>query len=211
MENRDSIVDTALELAEQSSWEAVRLHDIADRQGVSLDTIRQCFREKEDIVDAWFDRADQAMLQAATLPDFRDEPPRLRLQRLILAWLDALASHRRVTRQMIYNKLEPGHLHVQLPGLLRVSRTVQWFREAALRDATYLRRALEETGLTTIYLLTFFCWMHDDSPGSRRTRGFLARRLLQAEQLDRLVYGFCGDCGHRQTGGADTTAQTPAR
>ncbi|MDZ7737004.1 MAG: TetR/AcrR family transcriptional regulator [Gammaproteobacteria bacterium] len=208
---REPIVDTAVELAEESSWEAVRLHDIASRLDITLDDIRRHFREKEDIVDAWFDRADQAMLAVSKSPGFHDEPPRLRLQRLILTWLDALASHRRVTRQMIYNKLEPGHLHIQIPGLLRISRTVQWFREAALRDAIYLRRALEETGLTTIYLLTFFCWMHDDSPGSRRTRQFLERRLLQAERLDRLVYGFCGGCGHRQTGNADTTAHTPAR
>jgi len=211
IEMRERIVDTALELAGTSSWEAVRLHEMASRLGITLDDIRRLFPEKEDIVDAWFDRADQAMLAVSETPGFHDEPPRLRLQRLILAWLDALGSHRRVTRQMIYNKLEPGHLHVQIPGLLRVSRTVQWFREAALRDATYLRRALEETGLTTIYLLTFFRWMHDDSPGSHRTRRFLEQRLLQAERLDRLVYGFCGRCRHRQHRRAGTTADSPAR
>lgn len=200
MENRDSIVDTALELAEQSSWEAVRLHDIADRQGVSLDTIRQCFREKEDIVDAWFDRADRAMLEAAAAGDFTGLSPRQRLHRLIMTWLEALAPHRHVTRQMIYGKLEPGHIHIQIPGLLRISRTVQWLREAAQRDATYMRRALEETGLTTIYLLTFVCWMHDDSANFDRTRRFLDRRLAQAEYLDRLVYG------HSCTGCSDVSA-----
>ena len=40
-----------------------------------------------------------------------------------------------ITRGMLAYKLEPGHLHLQLPGLVRVSRTVQWFREAAGEEA----------------------------------------------------------------------------
>jgi hypothetical protein len=71
---------------------------------------------------------------------------------------------------------------------MRVSRTVQWMREAARRDAVYLRRALEETGLTTIYLMTFFYWMQDDSPASIRTRQFLDNRLAAAEALSRWVF-----------------------
>ena len=89
---------------------------------------------------------------------------------------------------MIYGKLEPGHIHIQIPGLMRISRTVQWMREAAHRDATYARRALEETGLTTIYLMTFFYWMNDDSPGSASTSRFLDGWLGLPERLDRAVY-----------------------
>lgn len=180
---RQRVVDTALELGEQRSWEAVRLHDVAVALGISLDQLRLHFREKEDITDAWFDRADSAMLQAAQGADFHALPARERLHHLIMAWLSALAPHRKVTRQMIYGKLEPGHLHVQIPGAMRVSRTVQWIREAAHRDATYLRRALEETALTTIYLLTFFYWMRDDSADSVSTSRFLERRLAGAERV----------------------------
>ncbi len=186
---REDVVDTALDLAEQTSWEAVRLYDIANRLGVSLDTIRQLFREKEDLVDAWFDRADQAMLTEADAPGFLNLSPHQRLHRLVMTWLNALASHRQVTRQMIYGKLEPGHIHIQIPGLLRVSRTVQWMREAAQRDGTYARRALEETGLTTIYLMTFFHWLHDCSRDFNRTSRLLDCSLARAEWLDRLVYG----------------------
>ena len=126
---KQSIVDAALALAEPRSWEVVRLHEVAEAAGITLDELRVYFREKEDIVEAWFDRADAAMLHAATAPGFLSLTTRRRLQRVIMAWLDALAPHRRVTRQMIYGKLEPGHLHIQIPGIMRVSRTVQWFRE----------------------------------------------------------------------------------
>lgn len=107
----------------------------------------------------------------------------------MLSWFDALAPHRRVTRQMILNKLEPGHVHYQLRGLLRVSRTVQWMREAAGRNARLPWRAIEETALTGIYLATFLRWLYDDSLESARTRAFLQRRLERAQRWARLMPG----------------------
>ncbi|PSJ17748.1 TetR family transcriptional regulator [Nitrosomonas supralitoralis] len=188
-EVREMIVDKAIEIAERSSWEAVRLFDVATELNISLDDIRIHFCEKEDLVDAWFDRADGQMLNAAETVEFQSLSSRERLQHLIMAWLDALAAHRMVTRQMIGAKLEPGHLHIQIPAIMRISRTVQWMREAAQRDATFVRRALEETALTTIYLATFTYWMQDTSENSQRTRDFLEHKLLLAESLDNRIYG----------------------
>lgn len=188
-ELRELIVDKAIVIAERSSWEAVRLFDVATELNISLDDIRIHFREKEDLVDAWFDRADGQMLNAAEIVEFQSLSSRERLQHLIMAWLDALAAHRMVTRQMIGAKLEPGHLHIQIPAIMRISRTVQWMREAAQRDATFVRRALEETALTTIYLATFTHWMQDTSENSQRTRDFLEHKLLLAESLDNRIYG----------------------
>ena len=67
---RDKIIDTALDLATRQSWEALRLHDVAAELHLDLNEVRVCFREKEDITDAWFDRADAAMLHAGTGPGF---------------------------------------------------------------------------------------------------------------------------------------------
>ena len=180
---RKQIVDIAIELAESSDWEAVRLHDVAIRLGLSLDDIREVFREKDELIDAWFDRADSAMLQDAASPDHVRLSRKERMQRAIMTWLDALAGHRRVTRQMIQSKLEPGHLHIQLPGLMRISRTVQWMREAAGYDASFPRRAVEEVAHTSIYLATFGYWMADESLQSERTRRFLERQLSRADSL----------------------------
>jgi AcrR family transcriptional regulator len=188
--NRDRIVDAAVALAEQSSWEAVRLHDIAARLNIPLDDIRAHFREKEEITDAFFDRADRAMLAAARAPDFATLSTREKLERLILAWLDALSPHKRATRGMILSKLEPGHLHVLFPAILRTSRTVQWMREAAGRDQTFLCRAVEETATTGIFLATFTCWLLDDTPGRRHTRALLDCKLRAAERVASLLPGI---------------------
>ncbi len=189
LEIREAIVDTAVTIAESSSWEAVHLFDVASELNISLDDIRAHFREKEDLIDAWFDRADSQMLKASETVGFLALSPRERLHHLIMAWLDNLAVYRQVARQMISAKLEPGHLHIQIPAIMRISRTVQWMREAAQRDTTFVRRALEETALTTIYLATFAYWMRDESENSQRTRDFLTHKLLLAESLDRRIYG----------------------
>jgi len=188
---RDRIVDKALALAEQSgSWESVRLHQVAQALAIPLNDIRAHFREKEDIVDAWFDRADGALLAEATRPEVAAAPMRERLARTLLAWLRTFAAHRRVTRQMVLNKLEPGHVHYQIAGLLRVSRTVQWWREAVGRTAALPRRAFEEVGHTSIYLATFAYWMYDESEGSSRTAAFLDRLLTRAERMEQWCDGL---------------------
>jgi AcrR family transcriptional regulator len=189
---RDRIVDAALDLAARKSWEALRLHDVAAELRLGLDDVRAHFREKEEITDAWFDRADAAMLQVGAAPRMDALTPRERLHRLLMAWLAALAPQRRVTRQMIYGKFEPGHVHYQFAGLLRVSRTVQWLREAAHRDAVLPWRAFEETGLTAIYLAAFFYWMRDESENAAGTAALLDRLLERAESLRRFLPGFSG-------------------
>lgn len=187
---RVAIVDAALALAERSSWEAVRLHEIAAALGVTLNDVRMQFREKEEIVDAWFDRADAAMLEDAARADYGALSSDARLQRSLMTWLATLAPYRRVTRQMIVNKLEPGHVHYQLNGLLRVSRTVQWLREAAGRRTALPWRAVEEAALTSIYLATFVGWMYDDTPDSARTRAFLGRQLAGVAWIANLAPGY---------------------
>lgn len=178
------ILQTALALAEKSHWESVRMHHISDAADVSLNTIRVHFREKEDLVDAWFDQADQAMLKACGKSGFSDLSRCEKLHTTLMAWLDSLAPYQRVTRQMIQGKLEPGHLHFQINGLLRISRTVQWWREAAGIETRLPLRAFEEVAMTGLYLVTFSHWMLDQSEQQQSTCDFLRKRLEQAKHYN---------------------------
>jgi AcrR family transcriptional regulator len=177
------IVDTAVELAERDSWETLRLHQIAATLGIGLDAIRRQFREKDALIDAWFERADAAALALADSGALAGLSPRQRLHNLIMAWLDALEHHRRVSRQMILAKLEPGHLHIQIPAVMRISRSVQWLREGAGLTDSGLRRALLESAVTGIYLAAFCRWLAEDTAGSPATRQCLDRLLAGAEAL----------------------------
>ncbi|MDZ7839551.1 MAG: TetR/AcrR family transcriptional regulator [Gammaproteobacteria bacterium] len=207
---REQLVDAALALAERQGWEAVRLHQVAAACGVGLDAVRAQFPEKDDLIDAWLDRADAAMLQRFDRGGVDGLPPRERIRKLILVWLEALAPHRRVTREMIRHKMEPGHIHVQFPALLRISRTVQWIREGALLDAPLPRRALEETAMTALFVKTFLCWLGDDSEDFSRTRRRLDRNLYWLESAARLTPGgrFGGDASPaRQETDPEPTAE----
>jgi AcrR family transcriptional regulator len=175
------ILDTALELGETRGWDAVHLHEIARIIGIDLADLRRHYDRKDAIAEAWFDRADAALLAAPRAPEWTDLAVRERLHRAIFSWLEALAPHRRVSAAMLRYKLQPGHIHLQALGLARVSRTVQWIREAACLAAVEWRRELEEVALTAIFLSTLAYWLTDESPGAERTHALLGRLLAAAD------------------------------
>lgn len=191
-ELRNTILDTAMQLAETTSWEMLHLHDIATELNISLEQIRQCYPQKDDLVEAWYDRADARALQVTEDPEFLKLSMSERLHQIIMAWLDALAVHKSVSRDMLFYKMEPGHVHLQVLGLLRISRTVQWFREAAQQDSTHLQRIFDEIGLTAIYVMSFVYWMYDNSEHQTHTREFLRHRLERAEPYVHFVQSGFG-------------------
>lgn len=182
-ELRCRIIDTALILGEERGWDGFHLHDLAVRLDIGLSDIARHFTGKDAIAEAWFERADAALLAAPDTPGWQLLSPRERLQRAIFSWLQALAPHRKLAAEMLRYKLQPEHLHLQVLGALRISRTVQWIREAALLPATGWRRECEEAALTAIYLTTFASWLRDDSLGASRSRSLLDRLLARAEWL----------------------------
>lgn len=181
-DERDRIVDAALALGEARGWDAVHLHDVAADLGLALTDIQRHFATKDAVAEAWFDRADRALLAAPTAADWQQLSVRERLHRAIFTWLDALAAHRSLTAAMLRYKLQLDHLHLQALGLTRISRTVQWIREAACIATVGWRRELEEVALTTIYLSTFATWLRDDTDGAARTHEYLDRALQVAER-----------------------------
>lgn len=174
------ILDKALELADLCGWERLYLHQVAAELGCDLAAIAKHYRQKDDLVEAWFDRADQALLTRATATDLAALDAEKRLEELLVAWLAALAPHRTVTGQMLLYKLEPGHIHLQVGGLLRVSRTVQWWREAAGRHNLHLARIVEESLLTAAYLRTFVHWLRHRDAHEAELRALLRRQLRRA-------------------------------
>ena len=179
----DAILDRALGLAASSSWEKIRLQDVAQDLHVDLQDIYKHYRQKDDLAEELFNRADRAALAIAGDPEFVALSGRERIHVAILTWLEVLAPHRAAVIQMFGYKLEPGHIHLQVLGILRVSRTVQWFLETAGSRTTGLSRILEEIGTTGVFLSTLICWLRDTTAASKVTRDFSARLLQRSEAL----------------------------
>lgn len=201
----DRILEVALIHAERGGWDALHLHEIAASMEIGLADIYRHYRQKDDLAEAWFGRADFALVCATQREGWHGLSTRERLSLAILAWLEALAPHRRLTAEMLRYKLQPEHLHLQAQGLLHISRTVQWIREAACLPAAGLRREAEEVVLTGIFLSTFGVWLHDPSPEASRTQAWLDRQLRLAERLALRTPGGAG--GARPI--AITIRQTP--
>ncbi|MDQ2070260.1 TetR/AcrR family transcriptional regulator [Natronospira bacteriovora] len=183
--SRDSILDAALAVAADRHWEAVRLFDVAEQLGVTLADLQPLLAEKEQLVDWLWQRADETLLADCRGKSFQTLDFPKQFEACVLAWLGALQPARRTFRQMLEVRMEPGHLHIQIPTLFQVSRSVQWMRELCGRDATFLRRASEETALTAVFVSTLLVWLGDDSHGSQRSRDWCRDRLAQAIALGR--------------------------
>ncbi|MFC0710816.1 TetR/AcrR family transcriptional regulator [Azorhizophilus paspali] len=177
MTSAAQILDTALQIAERSGWEHLRLFDVAATLDIGLDEIARHYRDKDALVEAWFDRADAALLARARNADLAAMTPAGRLEELLVAWFAALAPHRVLTGEMLCYKLEPGHIYLQAQGLMRISRTVQWWREAAGRSDAWLARIGEECALSTVYLCTFAHWLRYRREDEAALRVYLRRRL----------------------------------
>jgi AcrR family transcriptional regulator len=173
----DKILDTALDLAEACGWERLHLHDLATALDCDLAAIAKHYRQKDDLVEAWLDRADAALFERAKGADLAALDSSKRLEELLMAWLDGMAAHRALTGQMLLYKLELGHLHLQAGALLRVSRTVQWWREAARRQNLHLSRVAEESLLSAAFLRTFVHWLRHPEANDADLRALLRRQL----------------------------------
>lgn len=182
--SRDEILDAALSLGDVCGWEKLTLHDIAQHLDTSLAAIKQQVAQKDDLVDAWLDRADAAALAQFPLATAQDQiSTTVRLKMVIQAWLDALAPHHKLTGEMLLYKLEPGHVHLQAAGILRISRTVQWFREAAGLKASHLQRIGQEVALSSLFVGIFVYWLNDRSKHQAKTRKRLAGVLHQGHRI----------------------------
>lgn len=182
----DKILDKAIELAQQSSWESFSLTELALLLDCSLNDIKQFYRSKDDIAESLFNRADDAMLRLATDEEYRSLSSDERLLECIMLWYEILAPYKAIVREMLGYKLEPGHFHLQAHGITRISRTVQWFLEVSDRRSKGIKRIMEEVAVTSAYLASFSYFLFDKSEQHIRTRTLLnklIKKISQGEQL----------------------------
>jgi AcrR family transcriptional regulator len=204
----DSIVDTALELAEEHGWAELRLHRIADRLGVPVAEIGARFRDLDAMANAWFARARAALL--ATDPAaFAGQAIDARLALAFGRWLDGLAPHRRVSRDMLRAKLYPSHPHHWVPLIFDLSRLVHDLLDVARVDGSGRLRQAQEVGLTLIALATLRDWVRDDSPGQERTKDRLRRRLAAAGRWARVLPFAASPAPPGEVGNAEMPSTTP--
>jgi ubiquinone biosynthesis protein COQ9 len=182
----DVVLEKAIVLAQQSSWESFSLTELASLLNCTLNDLKQFYRSKDDMAEALFNRADDAMLSSASVEEYRNLTSDNKLVECIMVWFESLTPYRPLVREILAYKLEPGHFHLQAHGITRVSRTVQWFLEASDRKSTGLKRIADEVAVTSAYLASFSFFLFDNSEQQANTRALLKgliRKINQGQQL----------------------------
>jgi hypothetical protein len=164
----------------------VRLHLIADRLGVPLEAVGARFRDVDAVANAWFRRARLALL-AVEPKELEGLEADARLALVMGRWLDHLAPHRQIAREIFGAKLYASHPHHWVPLIFDLSRTVHDLLDAARVEGTGRLRQAQEIGLTAIVLATLADWLTDRSEGEAASRRRLRRRLAGAGRWARLL------------------------
>ncbi|WDE09956.1 TetR/AcrR family transcriptional regulator [Thalassomonas haliotis] len=179
------IVDKAIELAQASSWENFSLLELASSLHCDLCQIKSHFRSKDDIAEALFNRADDAMLTTASTGNFLSGDAGL--VSAIMCWFENLAPNKNLVREILAYKLEPGHFHLQAHGITRISRTVQWLLHVSGRSYTGVNRVIDEIAVTQTYLASFCFFLFDSSEHHQATRTLLTRLITRVSRTESFI------------------------
>ncbi len=190
MDNSSVILDKAIELALQSSWESFSLIDLADSLNLSLAEVKRYYRSKDDMAEAIFDRADKLALEKTSDQDFRHLTSEEKLVESMMAWFEYLSPIKPIIKEILAYKLTPGHFHLQGHGITRISRTVQWFLAVADRNYIGLKRSSDEIAVTSIYLTSFSFFLIDKSDRNTKTRALLSRLIKSIHLGQKLTNGL---------------------
>ena len=178
--SKGDVIDAALELAHRDGWSKVRMMHLALRLDVPIAEILKQFRDMDAIADSWFERMALVLGQPAS-EDFKAKSPPERLFDVMIRWFEAFEPHRKVSADMIAEKLYPSHPHHWVPLVFSLSRLVHLFLDAALINSHGRQRQVEELGVSILILSTLRVWCRDQSEDQRSTRKHLRERLSQGD------------------------------
>ncbi|MFD0986689.1 TetR family transcriptional regulator [Methyloligella solikamskensis] len=187
--NRTKIVRAAMELAETEGWNAVSLHQIAERSGLSLADLRREFDSKSDILRAFQREVDSAVLDKMGAPDL-DQPAKDRLLDAIMTRFEVMAPYRGALRRIMKDLgTRPGEAGQLLPSALAAQ---SWMMEAAGISSTGPVGRVKVAGLTGVYGYALRYWLEDESPGYEKTMALLDRKLTKGDEALSRMSSACG-------------------
>lgn len=177
---KDCILDAALELAANQGWRTLTLSGIAEGAGLSLSALREHVEDKADVLGLLGRRIDRRALDSAGAADL-SVSARDRLFDILMERFDVLNEYRPAIVSILESfKCDPKQAVISCPHL---ARSMNWMLEAAGEDTQGIRGAMKVAGLTAVYIKTLRVWREDESPDLARTMAALDKDLSRAERL----------------------------
>jgi AcrR family transcriptional regulator len=174
-QTRALILDTALELFRERGYEETTMRAIAERAGVALGGAYYYFRSKEELIQGFYGRTHREHLEAAAPVLERETTLRARLLGVMHAKLDTIEPYHPFAGVLFKTAADPRS---PLNPFSAESRPVRaeataLFAEVVrgARDRIPADLAAELPGLLwTYHMGVVLFWIHDASPGRRRSR-----------------------------------------
>lgn len=177
---KETIINSALELASTKGWANTSLYDIASHANISLTDLFDHFGCRSDILGGYGRMLDRIVLDR--LSDETDPAlsPRDRLFDILMERFDALNDQRDAVISILDSfKGDPKQALFSFPHL---GQSMSWMLEAAAIQTNRIGGCIKVIGLCAIYLATLRVWANDDSTDMSKTMAALDKNLGRAEK-----------------------------
>jgi AcrR family transcriptional regulator len=179
---RTLIVETALRLFQENGYDRTTMRAIAREAGVSVGNAYYYFSSKEQLVQGFYDRIGELHEQACAEVLASETDFGKRLRAVVLAWLEVAAPYHEFGKQFFVNAADPDSPLSPFSTESSPARDAQiaLYRRvlegSTARVDPELRPELPE--LLWLYEMgVVLFWVHDRSPGCRRTRTLVDRTV----------------------------------
>jgi len=172
---RPSILTHALPLVPFDGWSDYMLRQAAKRAGASDQELKRAFpRSVADCIDYFFASEDEALATAFPQSALAAKRVPERIETLVMARLEHMASHREAVRRALAYRALPWNA----PGACSsLYRTVDLLWRLAGDNATDFNHYTKRMTLAALYSSTVVYWLNDQSGNMQNTREFLKRGL----------------------------------
>lgn len=184
---RDAVIEALLPLIPAMGWTpraiaaALRACDLPAEEATFLFP-----RGPVSAIEAWLDRADREMAEAAGDLSGLRIPDRIRA--LIATRLRQAGPHREAVRQALAVQSLPWNLPSALRTAARTASAIWYAAGDTSADFSWYTRRIS---LSAVYGATLAFWLRDESEDIGPTLDFLDRRLAGVARIGRLRRG-CG-------------------
>jgi AcrR family transcriptional regulator len=181
-QTRALIVETALRLFRQNGYEATTMRAIAKEAGVSVGNAYYYFGSKEELIQAYYDELQENHLAACRVVLDREKEFMPRLLGVLKARIDTMVPYHAFAGKFFKFAAEPTSPLNPFSSDSGPARTaaVAIYREvvngSTLKIDQEFRQELPE--LLWLYSMGIVLyWVHDDSPGCRKTYQLVERTV----------------------------------
>lgn len=164
---RNDLAKLTLETIETVGWSVLTLHHIAAQGSLSLDSIHEFARSKEDLLDVVSNYIEGETQEQLSHEDFTDVSKADQLCEVLMVHFDVLSPHKTAIHRLYQDLIkEPCHLLPLIPqGINRITTL------AAQGGYTFSGPCapLQRRGFAVIYVNILMVWLNDESPDLSKT------------------------------------------